>query len=74
MCHGMKVQHLCCPPEGFGFVLASGIHSMSIKFNQKLNTDTVKAIFSFGDYRPPVHNDINMQQGHDIGSTMYCYI
>ena len=36
--------------------------------------NTVKAIFSFGDYRPPVHNVINMQQGHDIGSAMYCYI
>ena len=49
--------------------LASGISIQWVyNVNQKLNTDTVKAIFSL------VHNDINMQQGHDIGSAMYCYI
>ena len=49
--------------------LASGISIQWVyNVNQKLNTDTVKAIFSL------VHNDNNMQQGHDIGSAMYCYI
>ena len=58
------IVHLKC----FGSIrYHSNEYTTSIQLNQKLNTDIVQAICAYGDYRPPVHNDITMQQGH-IGS------
>ena len=59
--------------KGLGF-LASGIHSISIKLKYGHSKSDILIWELSSPPPPPVHSDINMQQGHDNGSAMYCYI